>query len=286
MVHISQLAIYPVKSLRGFTVNSAVLTPMGLAHDRQWMIINDKNHFITQRKFAEMVLIHTNIRDGQLILSKPSEPELGQFSLAIDTPPDGEAFDAVVWKDTCRVIDEGAEASRWLNSAIHSPSTLRLVRMANTVDSPRPQSNPQLLGIDTHTQFADAAPFLVCNDASLAAVNQQLADNALAPVTMEHFRPNIVLTGLEAFAEHHIQHLHHERYELQHCYPCQRCVVPTIDVKTGIRNAQQQPFSLLADINPMPEKPKAPAFGENAILTRGEQAHMTVGDSLTMIKTD
>jgi uncharacterized protein YcbX len=278
-MHIDQIFTYPVKSLRGFSVESATLTPQGLAYDRRWMIINDQNKFTTQRKYSQMVLIHTAISHGQLILSKPDQPTLAPLIITLDKAPSTQAFDAIIWKDTCQVLDEGLAASEWLSKAI-GIKNLRLVRMAT---NPRPQSKPELLGQETQTFFADAAPFLVANTASLEQVNQQLTTAGHTPVPMENFRPNIVLTGLDAFAEHTIQQLIHPQYQLKHCYPCQRCIMPTVDINTGERHTQQQPFSLIADINAMPDNAKAPAFGENAILLKGNGQTIRVGDALNIL---
>ena len=278
-MHISQLCIYPVKSLRGFSVKEALLTPQGLAHDRHWMIINEKNNFVTQRKYAQMVLIHTHIENQQLTLSLPNSSVLPPLVINIHQAPSTDAFEATIWKDTCHVIDEGIEASEWLHKALgETTPPLRLVRMATT---PRPQSQPQLLGENTHTYFADAAPFLVANEASLHKVNEQLQAANHNPVPMENFRPNIVLTGIDAFSEHTIKELHHTHYQFTHCYPCQRCVIPTIDITTGVRHSKQQPFSCIADINAMPNNAKAPAFGENAILQRGDNYTIRVGDVIS-----
>lgn len=279
MVRIQQLAIYPVKSLRGFTVESAQLTAKGLLYDRHWMVIDENNRFVSQRKFGNMVLIHTQINNGQLILSIPSNAKSQPLFIDVSKTPSSTPFEATIWKDICEVIDEGEAASQWLTHALSSPTKLRLVRMGN---KPRPQSKPGLVGVQTHTDFADAAPFLVANTQSLAAVNQQLAKADLQAVTIERFRPNIVLEGIDAFAEHQVQQLIHPNYQLKHCYPCERCVMPTIDIATGIRHPQQQPFSLIADINPMPGNAKSPAFGENAVLVRGEGSIISVGDMLSV----
>jgi uncharacterized protein YcbX len=278
-MHISQLFIYPVKSLRGFSVQTATLTPQGLQYDRQWMIINENNTFVTQRKMPHMVLIHTRIEKNRLVLSVPSKPQLPPLTIDMLSPPTSPAIEATVWKDTCSVIDEGKTASDWLHRALgNTKHTLRLVRMATV---PRPQSQPHLLGKHTHTYFADAAPFLITNTASLKRVNQQLQAANYDTVPMENFRPNIVITGLDAFQEHAIEQLHHADYQLKHCYPCQRCIMPTINIDTGERHPQQQPFSCIADINAMPNNAKAPAFGENAILLNGDASTIRVGDTLT-----
>ncbi len=283
MVNIQSLWIYPVKSLRGFAVDSAILSSQGLQYDRHWMVINEDNQYITQRKYGEMILIHTQIEDGKLILSKPNDPTLGTFTVSLHQQTKTEKITAAVWGDTCQVYDEGKAVSDWLTQAIGSEKTLRLVRMA---EDKRIQSKPELTlpefsHLETDTLFADAAPFLTANPQSLERVNQQMLAAGHASVTMEHFRPNIVLDGLPAFAEHQIQTLNHQDYQLRHCYPCPRCVIPTIDVNTGLRHSQQQPFSLIAEINSMPNKAKAPAFGENAILIKGHGQTIRVGDNLT-----
>lgn len=277
-MEVSQLLIYPVKSLRGFSIDSALLTPQGLEYDRQWMIINQDNKFVSQRKFSHMVLLHTAMENNQLIISAPHHSSLPPLVIDSTKKPTGEAFDAMVWKDTCQVLDEGINASEWLSEAIGSHSPLRLVRMAN---KQRPQSKPELLGENTHTYFADAAPLLIANEQSLMAVNKQLKAAKHNVVPMENFRPNIVLSGINAFDEHQIKLLEHPNYQLTPCYPCQRCIIPTIDIKTGVRHPKQQPFSLIADINPMPDNDKAPAFGENAVITTGVGKRVNVGDKLT-----
>jgi uncharacterized protein YcbX len=278
-ISISQLYLYPVKSLRGMAVQEARLRPTGFQWDRHWMIIKPDGGFISQRQFPKMILIHTHLTEDALVLSK-----LGMNTLCIPLrypPSPSEYFTAKIWKDNCQVIDEGEQASQWLTQAIGTPKPVRLVRMLEQYQ--RPQSKAHLLGKHTHTLFADAAPYLITNELSLHIINQALQDIAHQPVTMANFRPNIAITGLAAFYEHRIKSLfgqgkHHYRFQL--CYPCQRCVVPTINTETGIRHPEQQPFHLLTQLNPMPDNPKAPAFGENAILSEGENSIIRVGDLL------
>jgi uncharacterized protein YcbX len=292
-IEISQLFIFPVKSLRGIAVNNAELTPTGFKWDRHWMIVKPDGGFITQRQFPHMVLIHTQLTADAVVLSKTGMNDLiipfatpSSKTLSSNKSDEQEvnavitdaAFDAKIWKDNCKVIDEGAAASNWITEAINSPKALRIVRMAS--GHKRPQSKPELLGDATHTLFSDAAPILVCNTNSLNSLNTSLTKQQFDPVVMENFRPNIVLNGLDAFDEHNSKGLHNEHYELTHCYPCQRCVVPTINIHTGTRHPKQEPFSLLAKLNAMPDNNKAPAFGENTIVTQGIGKFVSVGDQL------
>jgi len=66
---VSELYLYPVKSLKGFQLEQAELTPLGLKYDRAWMIIDDSYQCITQRKHPQMVLIKTAIEKNCLKIS-------------------------------------------------------------------------------------------------------------------------------------------------------------------------------------------------------------------------
>jgi uncharacterized protein YcbX len=288
-IEIDQLFIFPVKSLRGIAVNNAELTPTGLKWDRHWMIIKPDGGFITQRQFPSMVLIQPRLTVDSIILSKKGMADLViPLSTTASSKKDthekpntivtNAIIDARVWKDNCKVIDEGEAASLWISKAINAPKALRLVRMAN--GHTRPQSKPKLLGKATHTLFADAAPVLICNLSSLNTLNASLIQQQFDTVEMENFRPNIVLNGLDAFDEHTLKGLHNNNYELRHCYPCQSCIIPTINIHTGIKNPKQEPFALLAKLNAMPDNKKAPAFGENTIITKGIGNIISIGDLL------
>lgn len=272
-VNVTQLFIYPVKSLRGIAVKQSLLLPTGLEYDRYWMIVDDKGHFLTQRQCPDMALIDTQIQDNKIILSKGTSAPL---SVEINRSHQPDAFEAKIWKDTCLVVDEGTQASKWLTTHLKRPA--KLVRMQASFK--RPQSKPELLGGNTNTFFADAAPFLICNEASLKQINQFLDNKQFAPAFIENFRPNIVISGIDAFAEHQISLLKNQQYSLKHCYPCQRCVIPTINIETGEKRADRQPFTLLGEINPMPGTNKLPAFGENATLLTGANKHIKTGDQL------
>ena len=278
-VEISQLFLYPVKSLRGIHLHSATLMKTGFMHDRYWMLVKPDGGFISQRQYPEMVLIKTALTQDYLVLSKDGMADL-LIPLQFQNT-EADSFSATIWKDTCHVIDEGETASQWLSSAIGARKSVRPVRLVRMKpNTKRTQSKAQLLGDHTHTLFADAAPYLICNEASLQAVNHSLSNKGLGTVSMEHFRPNIVTKGLKAFTEHTVEQLSHQHCRFTHCYPCQRCIIPTIDIETGIRHPQQQPFTLISELNAMPENPKAPAFGENAILEYGEGKTLSVGDTL------
>ena len=59
MLQISALYIYPIKSLGGIALDTAVLTDRGLQHDRRWMLIDANSRFLSQRENAQMALLKT-----------------------------------------------------------------------------------------------------------------------------------------------------------------------------------------------------------------------------------
>ena len=283
-MQISQLFVYPVKSLRGIAVKEAELTPLGLRHDRHWMVIDERNKFVTMRKHPKMALINTQLTVDYLVLSTKGMVDflLPILPHTILNDRNSTELNATIWNDECVVLDEGKAVSEWLTHALQSKQTLRLVKMA--VNNLRPQSKPERFG-DSTTQFADACSYLLCNQASLDALNDSLQEQQFSSVTMERFRPNVVVNdAFPAFNEH--QHadktLVHNDYQLRLCDPCQRCIVPNIHLETGSKDAQQQPYKSLVMLNPMPNNLKAAAFGQNMLLASGVGATIQVGDVLIL----
>ena len=273
---ITGLTIYPVKSMRGIALDHASLTPLGLEHDRRFMVVRKEGRFVTQRDVPRLALIHTRLQKNGIELSMR---ERGTVLVPFEQV-DGEPIQTAVWGDECRAVDTGGEISEWLTSALDSPEQLRLVRMATGYV--RPQGKPDELGESTHTVFADAAPYLVANEVSLEALNRELVLRGYDAVPMNRFRPNIVLRGLNAFEEHRVSEVAAEGYRLRFCHPCQRCVVTTIDQQTAVKHTEWQPYKTLRDINPMPGNERAPAFGHNAVLESGEGQTISVGETVSL----
>lgn len=270
---VSALCIYPVKSLRGISMQECRLTTQGLEHDRRWMVVRENGRFVTQRDNAVVALIETSLESDGVVLSRRG---FGSHKLLFKQSA-GEKISSKVWNDPVETSDEGDQASTWITAATESKSILRVVRMAEGFR--RQHSAADRFGVENHTQFADGSPYLVANESSLDALNEELKSRGHAAVPMNRFRPNIVVKGLDAFTEREIQTLSNSHYELELRDPCERCVVPTIDQETGKKNPQHEPFRTLAEINPMPGK-KTPAFAENATLSRGAGQLISIGDTL------
>lgn len=271
---ITDLLVYPVKSMRGISLENARLTAKGLENDRRWMVVDEGGRFVTQKDIPRMSLVNTRLVDDGVALSMNGAGEiLVPFSLHR-----GDSVETSVWGAHCEAIDQGKEISEWLTGALGGERLLRLVRMHP--DYQRPTRKAQIMGQQTSTVFADLAPYLIGSEASLDQLNSELKDSGHQPVPMDRFRPNIVVRGLGPFAEHSVSGLRSDRYTFSMRLHCERCVVTTIDQKTASKDPGRQPFQMLKNINPMPDKKAGPAFGHYATLLNGDGKTISVGDVL------
>ncbi len=279
-MQIHALNIYPIKALAGIGLDKALLTAKGLAtplqegllhdrllHDRQWMLINPAGQMVTQRQLPELAMLQPVIEAGQLCLTAPGLPPIAVTGAQADAPQEPSQ----VWKTPVQV-QALPGLTAWLAAAVPG-AQLRLVQLA----APRPMLTERFGGL-SETHFADAAPYLVANTASLAALNQALINEGQTPVDERRFRANIWLAGLAAFTEHQVPVLNVPQGQIRMVDHCQRCSVITVDPERGVFCPNAKPFKTLAGLNAMPNQPKAPAFGVNAVYEEREHNWLAVGD--------
>lgn len=235
------------------------------------MIVNADGRFMTQRQLPHMARIQVSLTAHGLRLESPHAG-----SVLVATPEhDAPRTTVTIWDHNCEAQAAPPEVNAWLGDALRYTQPLQLVKFAPGFTRAR---TPERFGGAT-TRFADAAPFLVANQASLDALNAEMQQQNLAPVTMQHFRPNVVADGVPPFAEHgaNALFLADQEHALELCDHCQRCSIITVDPQTGERHPNAAPFTTLAGLNPMPGNPRAPAFGVNARLLKGGEFIISTG---------
>jgi uncharacterized protein len=244
---VSAIYLYPVKSCRGIAVTSAPLNQWGLQYDRNWLIVTAAGRFITQREQPRLALIHTTLTDQQLQLSASGMDNLA-LPLQAGT---GEVMKVEIWRDHCLAVDQGATAADWLSQFLGLD--VRLVRMGGQYDRP---TNPNY-ATEAQVSFADAYPLLAISEASLADLNQRLAD----PIPMNRFRPNLVIAGCEPYAEDQWKKIRVNGVVFDLVKPCDRCVVTTTDQETGSRTGME-PIKTLSTYRRVE---KSVFFGQNLV---------------------
>ncbi|MDQ7016651.1 MAG: MOSC domain-containing protein, partial [Gammaproteobacteria bacterium] len=238
---------YPCKSLRGISLDSVLLEARGLQDDRRWMVVDSNGEFITQRQQPRMALVDVQLTDEGLLISlAESEPVCASRG-------GGNVFQVKVWNDWVEAESCGREVDEWLSDFLTQPC--RVVYMADHVQRP---VDPVYAEAGKQVSFADGFPLLLISEASLEALNEKLEQ----PVSMAHFRPNVVVTGCEAFAEDQWRQLKIDEVELCVVKPCSRCVITSIDPNSAEKHPQQQPLRTLLTFR---KQGKEVCFGQNII---------------------
>lgn len=268
------LYVYPIKSCAGIALDSSELDETGLAWDRAWMVVTPTGDFVTQRTLPRMALVRPQLRRYDMVLRAP-----GMLALHLPLESAESPREVRVWRDTVQAWDMGDLAAQWLSDFLGQP--LRLVRA--DPERPRMASTDWTGGLAAPYLFADGYPLLVASQASLDGLNQRLRRAGHAPVGMDRFRPNIVLSGLDAHDEDRLEMLHigppENEVRLQPVKPCVRCPVPNIDPATALSDPAVgdtlQTYRADARLG------GGVTFGMNAILRAGAGQVLRVGQPVS-----
>lgn len=253
-MHIHALYRYPVKSLAGLEVTELALDCFGPALDRRWMVVDGQGQFVTQRKVPALALVKP-VLDGPVISGEPLP------GLAVDVPGQGchslvagpRWRPVKVWADTVEALAAEPGPSEALSRYLGRP--VELVWMPDS--SIRHAQAPDLDSVHA-VSFADGYPFLIAHTASLNDLNGRLS----TPVPMTRFRPNVVVSGAEPWAEDSWRRLSSCGVELELVKPCSRCVMTTVDPATGDKDPDQEPLRTLTAFRRFPG---GVMFGVNAV---------------------
>lgn len=275
-MRLSQLHLYPVKSLRGCAVSSAEVDALGIVGDRRFLVADASGKFLTQRVLPRMALIATALADDRLILTAAGLPAL---SVPIAPDPAAELVACEVWSSSGLLAEDcGPNAAGWLSSFLGQPC--RLLRIGTRFARPMPDRKvpDALRGAGPHlVAFNDAYPFMVIGQASLDDLNLRLVAVGAEPVPMNRFRPNLVVEGSPAYLEDGWRVLRIGTVIFHIGGPCARCVVTTTDQDSAERGVE--PLRTLAGYRRDPAKPTDVNFGQN-LLHETKHGQLRVGDDV------
>jgi uncharacterized protein len=276
---IQSLWVYPVKSCAGVQVTEAILTETGLEFDRAWMVVDAQGDFVTQRELPRMCLIQPTLKHYEMVLRAP-----GMLALHIALDKVEQPCRARVWGQDCAAYDMGDVAAQWFTDFLAqslpegtAPRKLRLVRF--DPEHQRWSNKKWTQGVQALNQFSDGYPMLVTSQAAVDDLNTRLAAQGHSAVTMQRFRPNIVLAGIEAHDEDQVGALHittaEGAVELALVKPCPRCPVPNVNPLTGVPSPEVG--DTLQGYRQDARLDGAISFGMNAITITGFEQVLRVG---------
>ena len=267
MYIISQLLIYPIKSLGGFSVNTAQLTDRGLQYDRRWMLVDRNNKFLTQREHPIMCMLQTIIENNELVIFHKNNVD---DKIAVPLHPAvTTTIEVTVWDDDCAAQYVSELADQWFTQKLSMDC--RLVFMPDTEKRLVEQEYAHNMEI---TAFSDGYPLMMIGQASLDDLNGRLPE----PLLMDRFRPNIVFTGGSPFDEDAMEHILINDINLYGVKLSSRCVLTTINQT----NAQKgkEPLKTLAGYR---QKNNKIYFGQNLLFK--QTGEMATGDTIKVIKS-
>ncbi len=265
MLQVSELYIYPIKSLPGIAIEQALVTEKGFKYDRQWMLIDENNQFVSQRQVPAMTQFIVSILvDGLFVQHKLKESSI---IIPFNTSASDNPVELMVWDDNCIGEFVSVKADAWFSEMLNLKC--RLVYMPNdykrTVDQRYANKN-------TVTSFADGYPFLLIGQATLDNLNKKLIES----LPINRFRPNIVFTGGEPHEEDLMGHFTIRQIDFYGVKLCARCVITTIDQQSGAK--AKEPLKTLASYR---LKNKNIYFGQNLI--HSGKGFIAIGDQINTI---
>ena len=263
---ITELYIYPVKSLGGISLKKAEITDRGFRHDRRWMLVDADHQFLTQREFPEMALLQVTLTHSGLEISHKKQP----FPpLAVPFEPESDdLLQVTVWDDVCPALAVSREADDWFSEVL--AQKCRLVFMPD--NSQRPVESKYARNQEV-TSFSDGYPFLLIGQASLDDLNSRLDEK----LPINRFRPNLVFSGGTPFEEDTWQQFDIQTLSFFPVKPCGRCRVTTTNQETA--ETGKEPLKTLATYRRQGNKI---LFGMN-LLHHGS-GWVTTGDELQHIQ--
>lgn len=269
-MYLSEINVYPIKSLGGISLKSATVETRGLQFDRRWMLINDKNNFLTQREFPKMATINVEILEDCLRVSSDNQDILIPFETETN-----QTASVKIWSSRCRANVYGNSINEWFQKVLQTDCKLVLM----PEDTRRRVIYFYAVHKDDAVSFADAYPFLLIGENSLADLNARLE----TPVSMNRFRPNFVVSDSEAFVEDSWKKIKIGACEFHIVKPCARCVITTIGQENGIKQGIE-PLKTLASFRvPKRSVKKKILFGQN-LIAENVGGKVNVGDKIEILE--
>ncbi|KAI9664376.1 MAG: hypothetical protein M1831_002309 [Alyxoria varia] len=291
---ITDIRIYPIKSCRGISLRSTALTKQGLDFDRNWMIVDpDTKNFQTIRETSELTLLDTALEnthaDGSLALTVRFRPSPGE-SVSVPARPTEEWLtentqglqDVTIWGNQTDAWIYNDDVNSLLSKWIGKP--LALAYKGPTPRVLRGNGSPESIGREERMNFPDMMPIQIANEASIEELNSRLTAKSEKEITIERFRPNIIVKGgdqdgIPAWSEDEwkkVQIIASERNSSWSSVPwssgqstipmdvlcrCLRCQVPNVDPETAEKHPKE-PWDTLVKYRRIDEGLKfKPCFG-------------------------
>ena len=263
MLKLTNIYIYPVKSLAGIALQESETEERGLKYDRRWILVNDQGEFMSQRKHPKMALLIPAFENGNLLISAP---DLSAIEISLENKSD-DITPVNVWGTDCKGYVVSDAHNQWFSEQLDT--NCKLVFMGDQKRDIKSLTN------EGEVSYADGYPYLIVGQSSLEDLNERLDE----PVSINRFRPNLVFSKALPFEEDSWGDFKIGNVEFHGVKPCARCVMTTINQRTGEKG--KEPLKTLATFR---QRDNKIYFGLNAVLKNAGM--IKVGDVLAVAGSD
>ena len=255
----------------GIELSAAEVTDRGLKYDRRWMLVNEKNQFLTIRELPEMTLLHPSIEEGGIRIKTQKHPG-EQIFVPFESQQDSRET-VTIWNATCPAQKVGSRINEWFSGILGISCKLVFMpesthRPVDTTSGFKPKGKL--------TSFADAYPFLLLGEASVADLNQRY--QGPGDFSIDRFRPNLVFSGGLPNQEDEIEHFTINDISFLGLEKCARCGIPNVDPSNGKVHERREPLATLAKYRLEGKKIN---FGRNVVHSGTGVVH--VGDEIKLV---
>jgi uncharacterized protein len=261
---LSYIRIYPIKGCAGTDVREALLSTRGLQYDRRWMLVNEQGTDLHQFDHPRLSSVVVALDNEELLIQAP-----GMAELRLPLQPQQTTPREVQWfEGLAQALPANDEADRWFQDFLHVPC--QLVYMPDSTQryiEPTYALNHDLAGF---TSFQ----YHLLGEGSLDDLNQRMA----TPVSLERFRPNLVIANAPAFAEDSWRTIQIGHQAFHIVKPCDRCAITTVDPLRGVMTGKE-PLTTLARYRTFNQKV---LFGQYLLAEGAGTLH--VGDVLQVVE--
>jgi uncharacterized protein YcbX len=256
---VTELYVYPIKSLGRIALKSAQLSDRGFEYDRFWMLVKPDGQAITQRENPKLALFKLSMTaDSIFIKYEKAALEIPKISAST-----AESMTTILFGNEIMGVRENEAFSQWFSEQLGE--TVILVR--KSLESPRPMKRHEASKVN----FSDCCQYLILGEASLTNLNEKLE----RPISIHRFRPNIVFSGGMPHCEDDFKTIQIGKSTFEGTKPCGRCTITTIHQDTAEKGAE--PLKTLATYR---KAGKKVLFGQYLKLVSAENGRIAIGDEI------
>jgi uncharacterized protein YcbX/ferredoxin-NADP reductase len=260
---LSQINVYPAKSVAGVSLSCSWVEKQGLSFDRRFMIALEDGGMVTARKYPQMVLVTSTLHPNGIIFNFKDKAPLKVFYADLAN----KETRAQVWNDEFSAYTTTQEANQWFSEILGQH-----VELLYTGE----QSNRVREKLGHNVSFADGYPLLIISSGSLDELNRRSSEQH----SMDQFRTNLVVQSKEPFVEDSWKRIKIGEVEFEAVKPCERCVLTTVNVESGNFRTSREPLNTLSTFRA--NERGGVFFGQN--LVARNEGLIRVGDTIEVLE--